>query len=187
MPLGTLFGISFNGSVALLLLPLTFTVNDVITEVLGKERAKSVIRTGLLIIALLFVYTLIATRLPPSKRFAPTEAAYDTIFNFSLRMSFASLMSFIFSEFLDVAIFVKLRALFGKKKLWLRNNLSNFAGQLIDSTVFVFLAFYSFDKPFASNWTFIFGIILPLWLLKCSMSVIETPLVYIGTKWLKQR
>lgn len=185
VPLGTLFGLSFNGSVALLVLPLTFTVNDVITEVLGKERAKSVIRTGLVMIALLFVYTLIATMLPPSKRFAPTEAAYDTIFNFSLRMSFASLVSFLFSELIDVAVFVKLRKVFGKKKLWLRNNVSNFVGQLIDTTTFITLAFYAFDKTFSANWVFLIGLILPYWILKCSMSVIETPLVYLGTKWLR--
>ena len=187
VPLGSLFGFSFNASVSLLLLPLTFTVNDVIIEVFGKERARSVIRSGLIIIALLFIFTLIATILPPSKRFLPTEAAYDTIFGFSLRMSFASLVAFALSEFLDVAVFVKLRALLGKKKLWLRNNASNFISQLIDSTVFIFLAFYSLDKSFAANWPFLIGIILPLWILKCSMSVIETPLVYLGTKWLKQK
>lgn len=184
VPLGSLFGFSFNASVSLLLLPLTFTVNDVITEVFGKERARSVIRSGLIIIAFLFVFTLIATILPPSKRFFPSEAAYDTIFGFSLRMSFASLVAFAFSEFMDVAVFVKLRALFGKKKLWLRNNLSNFIGQFIDTVTFVTLAFYAFDKPFDANWPFLVGIILPYWMLKCSMSVIETPLVYLGTKWL---
>lgn len=185
VPLGSLFGMSFNGSVALFVLPLTFTVNDVITEVFGKERARSVIRSGLIIIALLFFYTLIATILPPSKRFAPNEAAYDMIFGFSLRMSLASLVAFAFSEFLDVAVFVKLRKLFGKRNLWLRNNVSNFIGQFIDTVTFVTLAFYAFDKPFAANYQFIAGVVLPYWLLKCSMSVIETPLVYLGIKWLK--
>ncbi len=187
VPLGSLFGMSFNGSVSLLLLPLTFTVNDVITEVFGKERARSVIRSGLVIVALLFLFTLVATILPPSKRFAPNEVAYDTIFGFSLRMSFASLMAFGLSEFLDVAVFVKIRALFGKKRLWLRNNLSNFIGQFIDTVTFVTLAFYAFDKSFMANYQFIVSVVLPYWILKCSMSVIETPLVYLGTKWLKQK
>lgn len=185
VPLGSLFGMNFNGSVALLVLPLTFTVNDVITEVYGKERARSVIRTGLVMIAFLFLYTLLATSLPPSKRFLPSEAAYDTIFGFSLRMSLASLAAFLFSEFLDVAVFVKLRKTFGKKHLWLRNNLSNFIGQFIDTVTFVTLAFYAFDKPFAANYQFIAGVVLPYWILKCSMSIIETPLVYLGIRWLK--
>ena len=49
----------------------------------------------------------------------------------------------------------------------------------------MFLAFYAFDKPFAGNITFLWSLILPYWLLKCFMSIIETPLVYIGVKWLK--
>lgn len=186
VPLGSLFGMNFNGSVALLVLPLTFSVNDIITEVFGKERARSVIRTGLVIIALLFIYTLIATMLPPSKRFLASEPAYDAIFGFSLRMSLASLVAFFFSEFMDVAVFVRMRKAFGKKKLWLRNNLSNFIGQFIDTVTFTTLAFYAFDKPFAANYQFIASIVIPYWILKCSMSVIETPLVYLGVKWLKR-
>jgi hypothetical protein len=187
VPLGTMFGLPISGSVALLVLPLTFSVNDIITEVYGKERARSVIRSGLVIIFLLSLFMLVATLLPPSKRFLPTEAAYDKIFGFSLRVSVSSLISFLISELLDVAVFVKLRAKFGKKKLWLRNNVSNFIGQFVDTTIFYTLAFYAFDKPFSANWGFLVGLILPYWLLKCSMSVIETPLVYLGTKWLKQK
>ncbi|NCN23962.1 MAG: hypothetical protein GW945_00520 [Candidatus Pacebacteria bacterium] len=47
------------------------------------------------------------------------------------------------------------------------------------------LAFYVFGTPIGENVTFLFGLILPYWLLKCALSVIETPLVYLGIKWLK--
>jgi len=185
VPLCTLFGVPYAASVALFVLPFTFSVNDIITEVHGKERARSVIRSGLLIIFFLFLFTLLATQLPPSKRFAASEPAYDLIFGFSMRMSFASLVAFALAELLDVYIFVKIRALLGKKKLWLRNNASNFIAQFIDTTVFIFLAFYAFDKSFSVNTTFLFGLIMPYWILKCCMSIIETPLVYIGVSWLK--
>jgi queuosine precursor transporter len=186
VPLFSLFGMGFNGSVALLILPLTFSVNDIVTEVYGKERARSIIRSGLLMIFLLFAFTLIATSLPPSARFKPSEPAYRLIFGFSARMSFASLVAFFCSELLDVYVFVKMRAMFGKKRLWLRNNVSNFIGQFVDTAIFVVLAFYAFDKPFAANYSFIAGVVVPYWILKCSMSVIETPLVYLGIRWLKK-
>lgn len=48
------------------------------------------------------------------------------------------------------------------------------------------LAFYAFDKPFISNVNFLASLILPYWLLKCLMSVIETPFVYLGVNWLKK-
>ena len=47
-PLANIFGYQLNASVAILVLPLIFTINDVITEVYGKKRAKSVVRSGLL-------------------------------------------------------------------------------------------------------------------------------------------
>lgn len=184
-PLAKIFGYQLNASVAIFVLPLIFTINDVITEVFGKERTRSVIRSGLFVILLILLFSLLATNLPPSLRFQKTENAYDTIFGLSARIAAASLTAFALAEFLDVFVFAKIREKFGKKALWFRNNASNFVSQLIDTSIFMFLAFYAFDKSFDSNIGFLVSLILPYWLLKCFMSVIETPLVYIGVKWLK--
>lgn len=185
-PLANLFGYQLNASVAILILPLIFTINDVIIEVHGKERAKSVVRSGLLVVLGIFLFSLLATSLPPSSRFMASEASYDKIFGLSTRIAASSLTAFIFSEFLDIYVFVWLRQLFGKRRLWLRNNVSNFISQLADTVIFMTLAFYSFDKPISGNIPFLMSIIIPYWLLKCSMSVIETPLVYLGVAWLKK-
>lgn len=175
-----------NASVAIFLIPLLFSINDIIIEVHGAERARSVVRSGLLIIGLLLGFIMLAINLPPSMRFLETESAYDTIFGKSARIAIASLTAFALADFLDIYIFSKIRKKLGKSKLWLRNNASNFVAQLIDTTVFMTLAFYAFDRGFADNWGFLVSLIIPYWLLKCSMSIIETPLVYIGVKWLKK-
>jgi uncharacterized integral membrane protein (TIGR00697 family) len=167
-------------SVAIFLLPLTFTINDVVTEVYGKARAKGIIRIGLYVLIGLAAYTLLAIILPPAGRFAPSSAAYNQIFAKSLRITLASLAAFFLAERFDVYIFSKIREKLGKKKLWLRNNLSNFLGQLFDTTIFMFLAFYT-----PGGFWFIVSLIWPYWLLKCFMSVIETPLTYLGVTWLK--
>jgi len=185
-PIATLFNYSLNASVGIFVLPLIFTINDIITEVFGKERTRSVIRSGLIMIILLLAFSVLATNLPPSTRFQATEPAYKLIFGLSIRFSIASLIAFTMAEFLDVFVYVKLRKRFGASKLWLRNNVSNIISQFVDTTTFMILAFYSLDKPFSSNAIFISGLILPYWLLKCSMSVIETPFVYLGVKWLKK-
>ncbi|MBP7774895.1 queuosine precursor transporter [Candidatus Woesebacteria bacterium] len=179
-------GITLNASVAIFVLPLVFTINDVITEVYGKERTRSVVRSGLYIIALLLFFSLFATWLPASGRFAATEAAYDTIFGLSARISAASLIAFASAEYMDVLIFSKIRERLGKKRLWLRNNLSNIISQFFDTTLFMTLAFYSFNQDFRTNFVFLVSLILPYWLLKCGMSLIETPFVYWGVKWLKR-
>lgn len=183
-PLVNLFGYQLNASVAIFLLPLIFTINDIIVEVHGKERARSVVRAGLLMIGLQILAVILFTQLPPSTRFESSEAAYDQVFGLSLRIAAASLTAFTLAEFLDIFIFVKIRQLLGKQALWLRNNLSNFTAQLVDTVVFMTLAFYAVDKPLQANVGFLVSLILPYWLLKCSLSVVETPLVYLGVKWL---
>ncbi len=174
-----------SASVGIFLIPLVYSANDVITEVYGKERTRSVIRAGLVMIALVIVFSLLATSLPPSGRFEATEAAYDTIFSQSARIAFASLTAFALAEFLDVYIYVRVKQIFGNKRLWLRNNVSNFFSELVDTVVFMVLAFYAFDKAFGDNVSFLVGLILPYWLLKCFMSIIETPFVYLGVRWLR--
>ena len=185
-PLLTLGTFKLNSSVAIFVFPIIFSINDVITEVYGKQRTRSVIKASLLIIFLLFVFSLLATYLPPSTRFLNSEKAYDEVFFKSARLSAASLLAFGIADFLDVYIFSRLRERFGKRRLWLRTNVSNFVSQFTDTTVFMFLAFYALGTAFTNNFSFIFSLILPYWLLKCSMSVIETPFVYLGVRWLKE-
>ena len=184
-PLMDIGGLHLTASVAIFVMPLLFTITDVVNEVYGKERARSIVRTGLMVIVLQLLFVLLFTSLPASMRFAASEGAYDSIFGTSVRFALASIAAFAIAEFMDVAVFSKIRERLGKKGLWLRNNVSNFVSQLADSTVFIVLAFYAFDASLAANAGFLIGIILPYWLIRCVLSVLETPLVYIGVKWLK--
>lgn len=186
VPLFKIFNYQLNASVAIFVFPLIFTINDIITEVFGKERIRSIIRATLIMIFLVIVAGLAFTNLPPSTRFVATESAYDQIFSISTRIAAASLTAFAIAEFTDVLIFTKIRQRLGKKALWFRNNASNFVAQFADTTIFITLAFYNFALPFDNNWQFLLSLILPYWLLKCLVSVIETPFVYWGVSWLKK-
>jgi queuosine precursor transporter len=187
VPLFTLGGFPISGTVTLLVLPFIYSINDTIVEVFGKARAQSVVRSALLMVLFILIFSLIATALPADKRFSPTESAYETIFGISARFSAASLIAFAISEFSDVYIFTKMREKLGKKNLWLRTNVSNFISEFFDTALFMTLAFYATDQSVISNIVFISGISLPYWILRCSMSIIETPLVYLGVKWLKYK
>lgn len=184
-PLINIFGFQINQSVSIFVFPFIFILNDIVNEVFGPERARSIIRSSLIVILFIFVYSLITTAIPASSRFAASENAYDQIFGLSARFSLASLIAFISSDFLDVYIFAKMRKALGKKGLWLRVNVSNFLSQFIDTVVFMVLAFWALDMSFSSNFTFILGLLIPYWIVKCLISIIETPLVYAGVNWLK--
>jgi len=183
-PLGNVFGFKLSASVAIFVFPFIFTINDIITEVFGKERTRSLIRSSLIVVFLIMVVSVFFTWLPTTARFATSEKAYDDIFGKSARIAFASLVAFALAEFTDVLVFVKIRQKLGKKALWLRNNLSNFVAQFLDTTIFITLAFYALNKPFGDNFAFLLGLIIPYWLLKSFVSIAETPFVYWGVNWL---
>ncbi|HSW97749.1 MAG TPA: queuosine precursor transporter [Candidatus Saccharimonadales bacterium] len=185
-PIATIGSFHLNATVVIFILPFIYAANDIIVEVFGKARAQSVVRSSLVMIFFLLLFSLLVTHLPASKRFLPTEPAYETIFGISARFSAASLIAFAISEFSDVFIFAKLRQKLGKSKLWLRTNVSNFASEFLDTAIFMILAFYAFDMSFMNNFSFIAGIAIPYWLLRCCMSIIETPLVYWGVRWLRK-
>ncbi len=186
-PLINIFDHQFNASVAIFLIPLVYSINDVIVEVFGKERMRQLIKVSLIVIILIIATSFFFTRLPASNRFAPMEPAYDIIFHMSVRMSIASLLAFTFADFLDVYIFSKLKQKMWNAKLRLRTNLSNIISQFIDTFVFMTLAFYALDQSLGANASFILSIGIPYWILKCFMSVIETPFVYGWVVWLKKK
>ena len=175
----TIAGIS--ASVGIFALPVTFTINDIVAEVYGKERASSFVKSGFAILVILFALTIGCTLLPPAIRFASMNEAYSQVFAQSARIIAASLTSFYISEMFDVYVYKKLLEKFGRQKLWFRNNASNFASQLFDTTLFMMLAFYM-----PGNFWFVVSLIWPYYLLKCAFSVAETPFTYLGVKWLKQ-
>ncbi|HEY1835898.1 MAG TPA: queuosine precursor transporter [Candidatus Saccharimonadales bacterium] len=184
-PLATIGGFHATAGVAIFVMPLLFTTADVIVEVYGKKRARSVVLSGLIMVFLLMLFSILAVHLPATPRYASTEPAYNAIFGASARLAFASIMAFAGSELLDIAIFNKLRQSMNGRALWLRNNVANFVSQFADSAIFLTLAFYALKMSFGSNVSFLLGLIIPYWLVRCALSVLETPLVYAGVWWLK--
>lgn len=185
VPFFSVFGFDMAISIAIFVMPLLFTLTDVVVEVYGRERARSMVLSGMLIVIILSAFTVLATALPAAPRSQWLEPSFDTVFTTSLRFAAAAIAAYAASELLDIAIFNKLRKKMNGKALWFRNNASNFISQFIDSTVFVVIAFYSFDLSFPENFTFLMGIILPYWGVRCLLSIFETPLVYLGVYWLK--
>ena len=53
IPLINLPFLKLNASVGIFLIPVLFTINDIIVEVYGKERARSVVRSSLFVVFLL--------------------------------------------------------------------------------------------------------------------------------------
>lgn len=184
-PLFTFFGLKLTGAMGMFLIPWIFSINDVFTEVYGFSRTKNLAKISVIIVFFIILFSTLAISLPPSSRFLSTEASYHQIFSQSIRISIASLTAMAVSNFLDIVVFYKLKQKLKKGHLWFRNNLSNTLAVFFDTVVFMTIAFYSVSSPFSVNFKFLWGIILPYWILKTSMSIFSTPFVYLGINWLK--
>jgi hypothetical protein len=184
-PLFNIFGFKLTGAVGMFLIPWIFSINDIVTEIYGFDRAKNLAKISIFIVFLIATFSLLAVSLPPSARFLPMETSYHQIFSQSIRISVASLIAIAVSNFLDVVVFMKLKTKMKNNGLWFRNNLSNTLALFFDTVVFMTIAFYSTTVSISSNFTFLWGVILPYWFLKTCMSAISTPFVYLGIKWLK--
>jgi queuosine precursor transporter len=151
----------------------TYPLIDVIVEVYGKKEGQRTVRAGLVTQILALIFITITVHLPAAPVFND-QASFETILNGSFRVILASLISYTVSQNLDVFVFNKLKSRHGVKKLWLRNNASTMLSQLIDTTVFITIAFYG-TMPIAILGT----LIITQYLFKFIAAIMTTPLVYI--------
>ncbi|MDP7247099.1 MAG: queuosine precursor transporter [Candidatus Peribacteraceae bacterium] len=176
----TLFGVSV--SVGIFMVPLTFLITDIIEEVYGKEVVKHFIIAGVLTIILMFLFTGLCIWLPPNERFANNEE-YKLIFGSSMRIMVASVIAFALAQLHDMWSFAYWKNKTHGKFLWLRNNLSTWVSQAIDTFVFMMIAFYHITDKFTLE--FIIQLSIPYYLFKVSFAILDTPFVYLGVAWLK--
>ena len=170
-------------SVGIFAYPITFLMTDMVEEVYGRKKTKLFIIGGVLALLLTLVLTFLGKILPPAG-FYKFNDAYVTIFSNSIRIIIASLVAFFLSQIHDIWAFN-----FWKKKtkgrfLWLRNNLSTAVSQFIDTTIFMFIAFYAITPDYTA--AKMFAMIVPYWLLKVLFAIFDTPLCYLGVKWLSK-
>ena len=173
----TIFG--FAAPAGIIVYPLTFMVTDVVSEAFGKKKAQWVVWTGFVMMLLLLAIIKIAVLLPPAS-FYTGQQAFQSIFNASFRIILASLAAYIVSQSCDIALFHFLRRLTNMRFLWLRNNASTMISQLVDTIIFILIAFYGV-YDFQVCLQLIGGQVL----FKFLFAILDTPFVYIGVWWAK--
>ena len=190
-----IWGVDF--SVGILAFPITFLITDVIGEVFGKEKAKQVVYVGLIAMVFVLILSTISVLIPTAQRSYISHGEFSKIFGLSIRMQIASITAFFLSQMHDVWAFHFWKQKTAGKFLWIRNNFSTIASQLIDSVVFMFIAFWHLPDglmkivPIIQNTSpkftaaYVFTLLIPWWILKVIIAVFDTPFIYLGVKWLK--
>lgn len=177
-------------TVSIIMFPLLFLITDVVGEVYGRKKANEFVKIGLISLLFLLAWQLFAISVPgavPNEWYATFNESYRNVFGLTISFTIASIIAFLFGQYTDVLIFHVMKKFQKGKMMWLRNNVSTFFGQFIDSSVWAFIAFF----PLLLNGTFTFFslygiVIIPYWLAKVIVAMIDTPLAYLGVKWLKK-
>lgn len=169
-------------SVGIFFVPVLFLVTDIIGEVFGRAEASRFVNMATIMLVVLFVMMGICIAIPPNESWGMQEQ-YAMIFGSSLRMTIASLVSFAVAQQLDVFMFSFWGKVTRGRHLWIRNNLSTIVSQLLDTTIFEFIAFWHLNDKFTT--AYIISLIIPYWLFKVVFALLDTPFCYLGVRWLR--
>jgi len=163
-----------------LLFPVTYIFGDVFTEVYGYAASRRAIWLGFICSFMLSVMGMIMVALPPHPEWHNQEA-YATIFWAVPRMVIASLIAYWCGEFSNSFTLAKLKVITRGRHLWARTISSTVVGQLVDTTVFLTLAFYEM-LTFGS----LVELIITSYSFKVIYEIAATPLTYWVVNSLKR-
>ena len=162
--------------------PLTFLITDVLSEFYGRRQTNKVIVTGFIASMVILAVLYLGSIFPSIEGSPVSDELYNTVFKNSWRVIGASMVAYLFAQFVDVRLFHFWKGLTNGKHLWLRNNGSTILSQFVDTALVVsvlFIGVKSFDE--------IRGMIFDGWLFKAMVALFDTPLfyaiVYFGRKY----
>jgi uncharacterized integral membrane protein (TIGR00697 family) len=177
-------------TVSIIMFPFLFLITDIVWEVYWKSKAKEFVNLWLFSLVILLLRQIFSILVPgavPNPWYAAFNSSYQTIFQLSIYFTIASILAFIIWQYVDVFIFHNLKRIFSWKYLRFRNNISTIIAQFIDSTIWSLIAFLPklLDGTF-TIFTIFSIIIIPYWLAKVIIAILETPICYLWVNWLKK-
>ncbi len=155
-----------------------FLATDLLNEKYGLKEAKKAVYIGFFTLLATVIIMQIALRFEAITDNLEIDNALRTIFELIPRIALGSVVAYLISQLLDVYLFQKIKArLMSPKLLFIRNIGSTSISQLIDTMIFVPIAFLGL-VPNAILW----DIILTTYLIKLIVAALDTPFIYLMVK-----
>jgi len=160
-------------SAGILPYPLTFLVTDLISELYGQKKANLVVFSGFVASMFVLLFLWLGSQFDAIPSSMVNDSTYNAVFQNAWRLIAASMIAYLFAQFIDVRIFHFWKRLTNGKHLWLRNNGSTIASQLVDTTLVICILFIGVWEP-----SQIISAIIDGWIFKMLMAFIDTPIIY---------
>jgi len=150
-----------------------FLLTDLLSEIYGKKAAVKAVWSGFLANIMLILSVWIALNWTPAP-FWEHQESFVLIFGNTWRIVVASLIAYVISQNHDIWAYHLLKKITKGKKLWIRNNISTLASQLIDTVIFTTIAFYGVYP--------VIPMIVGVYAVKMLIAMLDTPYLY-AVKW----
>lgn len=126
---------SINLTTGVLVFPISYVVNDCITEVWGYQRAKLIIWTGFV---MNFAFVLLGwlADLIPGAPYWTNQEGFHALFGMAPRVALASFAAFLVGSLLNAYVMSKMKIHDKGRRFSLRAIASTIAGELSDSLIF---------------------------------------------------
>ena len=167
-------------SAGILPYPLTFLVTDLISEIYGQKKANLIVFSGFVASIFVLSFLLLGAQFNSIPNSIVDDFTYNAVFQNAWRLITASMVAYLFAQFIDVRVFHFWKKLTNGKHLWLRNNGSTIASQLIDTTLVISILFVG-----VWDTNQILSAIIDGWIFKMLMALIDTPIIYAVIYFLK--
>ena len=165
----------FELSVGILPYPITFLVTDLISEIYGQKKANQVVIAGIFASFFSLSIILISNYVPALESSPINDETFSKVFSLSGLAVLASMMAYLFAQFIDIKIYHFWKTLTKGRMLWLRNNFSTFSSQFIDTvTVIGLLCFFN-----VLEWESFLGLVVSGVVFKILIAFLDTPLLYL--------
>ena len=180
----TIFGAPlFELSVGILPYPITFLITDLVSEIYGKKKANQVVTAGIFASFFSMGIILIANYAPAIPSSPVDDTAFSKVFALSPLGVLASMLAYLFAQYIDISIYHFWKRLTKGKMLWVRNNFSTFSSQFVDTLTVVTLLCLFGVLP----WDKFYGLVVSGFIFKVMIAILDTPLLYFFVYILRKR
>ena len=128
-------------SAGILPYPITFLVTDLISELYGQKKANRVVISGFVASIFVLFFLWLGGQFNAIPDSIVNDNIYNAVFRNAWRIIAASMIAYLIAQFIDVRIFHFWKKLTRGKHLWLRNNGSTIASQLVDTSLVICILF----------------------------------------------
>jgi uncharacterized integral membrane protein (TIGR00697 family) len=166
-----------------LFFPISYIFGDILTEVYGYARDRRVVWAGFGALAFASFMAWIVVHLPAANSdfMKGYQSHLEGVFGNAWRIAAGSMIAFWSGSFANSFVLAKLKIKTGGRFLWVRTIGSTIVGELVDSSLFYFIAFYGL-------WATgdIFKVAMVQYLLKTGWEAVMTPVTYRIVIFLKR-